>query len=256
MHQRVGLVLGAVLAVVGCILAVRAMQNSRPNTPHFPRIEASAAVRATLNPRLLDIVPKPETIDDIQRDVRSRVIEEIRAVPTLAALPMSRQDDLAQAFIERWRALVDPDFERDFRTMVARGDPTPRADAEAFFESKSVRKGMTTFPVNVDTVFVRDHADASSPPSGGGFDGFVGFERLVSGRTEHQMPVPARPTDAGWRSVQIVMPFRKDPVFGEGLGVALVGFQFVWSERRSQWIPAAVVAYTAPGEAHSAIPLR
>ncbi len=244
------------MAVVGCILAVRAMQNSRVKAPEIPRVEASEAVRATLNPRVLNVVLTPATIEDIQRDVRNRVVEGIRAMPTLAALPVSRQDDLAQAFIERWRALVDPDFERDFRTMAARGDPTPRAEAAAFFESNSVRKGMTTSPINVDNVFVRDHADASSPATGEGFDGFVGFDRLVSGRTKHQMPVPSQPMNTGWRSVQIVMPFRKNPVFGEGLGVALVGFQFVWSERRAQWIPSSVVTYTAPGEVHSAIPLR
>ena len=256
MQRKIGLVLGAVLALVGCILAVRAIQNSRVTAPEIPRVEASEAVRATLDPRVLNVVPTSETIEEIQRSVRNRVLEEIRAVPTLAALPVSRQEDLAQAFIERWRALVDPDFERDFRTMVARGDPTPRSEAAAFFESNSVRKGMTPSPINVDRVFVRDHADASSPASDGGFDGFSGFNRLVTGRAKYEMPVPPQPKAAGWRSVQIVMPFRKDPVFGEGLGVVLVGFQFVWSDTRTQWIPSCVVAYTAPGEPHSAIPLR
>lgn len=255
--QTVALSIGIALAVIGCVLAIRAFMNTSVMTAESSPAEVPESVRSKLNNAEIDTVPTTENLDEVAAELRRRVLSSLGEVPTLSSVPESARSDLAEAFVERWRALIDPDVTRDHRTLAARGDPRSLADAAEQYEGyREWMDSLSMSPVGLDGVVVTDGADPAALASAAGVAGFEGFRRGMSSRNEDKMPVPDHPTEAGWRSVQIVMPFAKQPLKGKGIGVVFLGFQFAWSSKREQWVPYSTVWYVSPGEIHAAAPFR
>ncbi len=255
--QPVSLYIAIVLAGVGCFLAIRSLMNTAARAPVASAIEVPESVRSALTNAKLDTVPTHATMDAIERELRGAVLEKIRAVPTLSSLPAARLEDLAQAFVERWRALIDPDVARDHQTLAARGDPRSLVDASKQYQDyREWMDSLSMSSVGLDGVVVTDGADLAALASAVGVAGFEGFRRGSVSRNADKMPVPDSPSDAGWRSVQIVMPFEKQPLRGKGFGVVFLGFQFAWSPQRGQWVPYSAVWYVSPDEVHAAAPFR
>lgn len=251
------LYIGIAVAVVGCFLALRSFMNVRGQTIPYDPDEVPESVRLMLSSAEVGTVTTPENVGDVSEELRRRVLERIGEVSTLAGLPEEIRADLAEAFVERWRALVDPDVNRDHQTLAARGDPRSLSDATKEFEDyRSWLESLSMSPIGLDGIIVTDGADLAALSSAVGVAGFEGFRRGSSTRNTHKMPVPDSPTEAGWRSVQIVMPFEKQPMRGKGFGVAFLGFQFAWSAQRRQWVPYSTVWYVSPGEIHAAAPFR
>lgn len=260
-RQRFALYFGIALACLGCVIAFRSLMRNRVRTAAAVPVEVPESVRLALGSATIDTVPTPENIEELAAELHRRVLDRVRQIPALASMSESAQDDLATAFVERWRALIDPDMERDHQTLAARGDPRSlSAEAEYFEKYRGWMESLSMSPVGLDGVAVSDGAGPGAATGAaaedGGIPGFEGFGRGLNGRTEDKMPVPECPVEAGWRSVQIVMPFTKQPMRGEGFGVVLLGFQFAWSAERDQWVPYVAVMYTAPGEIHAAVPFR
>lgn len=255
--QPVALSIGIFVAVIGCVFAVRSLMSAPPVTPGSVMPEVPESVRSALVNAKIDTVPTVRNLDRVSAELRQRVLEELREVPTLSSIPESARGDLADAFVDRWRALIDPDVTRDHRTLAARGDPRPLADAASEYEDyRSWMDSLSMSPVGLDGVVVTDGADPAALASAAGVAGFEGFRRGMSSRLKDKMPVPDNPVEEGWRSVQIVMPFEKQPLKGKGIGVAFLGFQFAWSSQRGQWVPYSTVWYVSPGEIHAAAPFR
>lgn len=255
--HRIALYLGILLAVIGAFLAVRSVMNARVQVLPAESLEVPESVRLMLSNAEVGTVTTPENVGDIAEQLRRRVLERISEISTLAGMPEEVRADLAQAFVERWRALVDPDVNRDHQTLAARGDPRSLSDAAKEFEDyRSWLESLSMSPIGLDGIIVTDGADLAALSSAVGVAGFEGFRRGASTRNTHKMPVPDSPTEAGWRSVQIVMPFEKQPMRGKGFGVAFLGFQFAWSAQRRQWVPYSTVWYVSPGEIHAAAPFR
>lgn len=255
--QRIALFAGTLLAIFGTFLAVRSIVNTRATVSPAETVEVPESVRLMLSSAEVGTVTTPENVGDVSEELRRRVLERIGEVSTLAGMPEEVRADLAKAFVERWRALVDPDVNRDHQTLAARGDPRSLSDAAKEFEDyRSWLESLSMSPIGLDGIIVTDGADLAALSSAVGVAGFEGFRRGASTRNTHKMPVPDSPSEAGWRSVQIVMPFEKQPMRGKGFGVAFLGFQFAWSAQRRQWVPYSTVWYVSPGEIHAAAPFR
>lgn len=253
--QAVALSVAIVVAVIGSIFAIRALTSARVRTAEPVPVEVPESVRSALTNAKIDTAPTGKTLDEVPTELRRRVLEKLREIPTLSSVPESARGDLADAFVERWRALIDPDVTRDHQTLAARGDPRSLSDAAADFEGYQTWMESLS-PFGLDGLVVTDNADPAALASAAGVAGFEGFRRGMSSRLKDKMPVPDNPVEEGWRSVQIVMPFAKQPLKGKGIGVVFLGFQFAWSSQRGQWVPYSTVWYVSPGEIHAAAPFR
>jgi hypothetical protein len=241
--QPIAHLIGIAVAVIGGGFAVVSFTNTRAQTPGSSPVEVPESVRSALanaNSDTVPTVPTATNIDEVAAQLRARVLSRLEEVPTLSSISESVRVDLADAFVERWRALIDPDLKRDYQTLAARGDPRPLPGAAAEYEDyREWMDSLSMSPGGLDRVVVTDGATPAALASAAGVAAFEGFRRGMSSRNKDKMPVPDSPVDAGWRSVQIVMPFapagstfQTSPPGNEGSSVTTGNFwdlSFYWA---------------------------
>lgn len=248
LHTRV--VLAASLACIGIGAVVWRLwpylvgsnDPSVISVPITPQMEA-------LGPDLVD-----QTLDGMSGGPVKAASDRLRSImPSM--IPPPRRNDLLAAFEERLAATIDGDYERDLRAKIARGmdsPPEPAAEGPRRVWEKwsSWTRGASLGPERIEVRDILSRGQRIAP------SGVVeGFATTVFSKTgKGAFPVPLDPVASRSDVVEVRLPMAIRPVRGDDPGAVLVGFQFVWSAERNQWLPLENVIYHSGQATYAAIP--
>jgi hypothetical protein len=248
--HRLKVALAGLAAFIGAVIAWRALfLKGLPSSVPSP-VSLAPGARALLDGIVLDTIPTRDTVGSAVAAASARVRAEAVRV---AGVPPASLDDLGTACTERLRALLDGDFDGHVRANRARGDTINSEQVEASRAQWSRGADLTRFaPVAPDQAEVRvifqgGRRVAPTPAA-------EGFATLVTTPSpKGRFPVPADPIRERSLVVEARIPARLRTVDGP-LRTVLIGYQFVWSPARSQWIPWSSVIYKDPNDAHFGLP--
>ena len=157
------------------------------------------------------------------------------------------------AFGERLSAVIDPDYMRDLRARVARGQNVEvvEPDEETLDSFRIRRSSFELLLMDVSALEVRpiyEHGKYVATNAIG--LGFGTGETKLGGKFAFPManldPVKDQLDIVEVRlPMEIPVPMGRE---GEKRSRAIVGFQFVWSEERGQWVPWVIKTYGNPND--------
>ena len=211
-------------------------------------------VQEALGPHLLDTDTGPGK--DVASKAAERLWEVLRESPRSAIGP-DRDDDLVAAFLERLLANTDPDYERDTKAKIARGKPLPEPvpgedPPERWGKStdwtRGVRIGLERLEVR--TILERGEFVAIRPE----MEGYSFSYSYKKGGIIYPLPEDPIASRSDIVEVRLPMGLRPFKVAGKARGAVLVGYQFLWSPSRGQWIPYHEYVYSVPGEVYLQFP--
>jgi hypothetical protein len=258
MNKRVSLRLAAAIfvAVAGLIVAGRQLWPSSKHGPASVEVAPTPAVSKVLD-GVFDTRPTAETVmDDI-----GRAGEAAGRSLSSSTVPPALRTDLVAAFEERLAAVIAPDAARDLQFRIARGqqNESDQPSEEQIQAGKGSARLFGLRPMNLSEIVVRpiwsggrlvnnslDEIGAGFATTSTRYGGPLAFPmadkdpekdrlEIVEIRLPIEMPIP--PPDQGRYERQ------------------LVGFQFVWSKERNQWIPWQNMTYGKPGHGSFGTPL-
>lgn len=244
------IILAAVIAAAGLSLAGRALFRSiRPRPgPGAGAHVVPAQVEEHLLAVVFDSRPTEDTLEAMLSAAGDRVSEISRS---RRLVPGDRIDDLAKAFSERLRGTLGGDFEGDLAALQQRGDATPPADAQnrrPAWELQAAETRLAPFSTaQIDVAVVSDNGHAADDPA------MAGFSTLTWNAVPGRFPMHADLPKAGPDAAEVRVPMEKKGVVDRAPHPVIIGYQFVWSPDRKQWIPWGIRLYSRPGEVHSAV---
>ena len=246
------LVIALLIAIGGLSLATWSLWPLLVHQSPRPTHKPLTPVQQALGPHLLDTDTGPGK--DVASKAAERLWEVLRESPVAIVGP-ERDDDLVAAFLERLLATTDGDYERDTKAKIARGmplpDPIPGEDPPEHWVKSNDRTRGTRIGLErleVRTILERGEPVAPTPAEEGYAFG-ISFRK-----GEIVFPLPEDPTAARSDIVEVRLPMGMQPRKGVSRGAVLVGYQFLWSSSRGQWIPYRNYMYMAPGECYYSIP--
>jgi hypothetical protein len=254
-HVTPRLIVALLIAVGGLSLAGWSLWPLLVHKSHKPVQQPLTPVQEALGSHLLNTDTGPGK--DVASTAAERLWEVLRESPVAIVGP-DRDDDLVAAFLERLLATTDPDYERDIRAQIARGKPLPEpAPGEEPPEhwdkrtdwTRGVRIGLEHLEVR--TILERGEFVAIRPE----MEGYsFGYSYKVDGIV---FPLPEDPVASHSDIVEVRLPMGLRPfkvTKGKARGAVLVGYQFLWSSSRGQWIPYRNFVYSVPGEVYLDLP--
>lgn len=257
-HTKI--VLASIVALVGVLAAGRMVWQRMPASKPKP-----VAVPAQIKPEVaavfdggFDTIPTPDSVDADIRRARETARDRLESAHG-SVIPKDRRDDLAAAFEERLAAVADPDYMRDLRARIDRGQRFEYAqpDPDELDRYMTSRASFTLPPMDIASIEVHPiyqrGVSVSQPMTAQGF----GEGTTVLGGA-HAFPMAGLdPVKHKLDIVEIRMPI-KIPVpvdhKTETRERNLVGFQFVWNTERQQWIPWVIKAYGNPNHGVFGLP--
>lgn len=254
------LILAVLVAVVGVGLAVKTLwPASKPTTQVVVEDPAPKSSKAeALLVGSFDTEPTEETVEgDIDRltNLVRRQVDSARSPSLMSA----RKADLVVAFEERIQALINPDYVRDARARAARGKQGENfePDEEALESAKKWESYYALLPMDMQSVELRELFRDGVFIAESAMDEGLGMGTTkMSGEAAFPL-ADADPVEDRLDIFEFRLPIHF-PAPGEGGEIArqrrLVGFQFVWSDERNQWIPWQNVQYSADGGGAMYIP--
>lgn len=258
--QRMKLIFAIVIAGVGVAMVSRMLVFSKPKQEKAKNAYVHS-VSTDLDEILsgdYDTKPTHESVEaDIARatvTVKNR-IDSVRSI----AIPAERRADLAAAFEERLAAIVDPVYMRDLLAKIGRGQQVENRDPDETelnqFEMR--RKSFKLPPMDIQSIeiypiFERGVYIAESMTAKGFGEGTT----KLGGATAFPMsgldPVKHKLDVVEVRiPMEIPVPISRQDETRER---NLVGFQFVWSKERQQWIPWVIKTYGNPNHGVFGLP--
>ena len=243
-----------VLALLGVLATGRHLMRSAPKA----RVEAvevpvSDAVQSVLSGGC-DTYPTEETVaSDIRRV--SRRVEAILSGSDFPIVPASRRFDLVRAFEERMFALLDPDYMRDLRARVARGQPVEvvEPDTDTLQQARERGQFFALRPMDIQSVEVRTiYQQGRSVAAPATAEGFREGTTQLRGKSAFPL-MGSDPEQERLDIVEVRLPMiiPIPPPKDKKTERRLVGFQVVWSKDRGQWIPWANKQYGGPNSGGS-----
>lgn len=254
------LVLAAGVAIVGVGLAAKTFwPASKPaaKVVHEDQKPKSAKAEVLLAGSF-DTTPTEETVEgDIDR-ATERVRQAVQAARSPSLLG-SRKADLPVAFEERLQALINPDYLRDARARAARGKPGENLDPDEEFLNDAKKRGalFALLPMDIQNIEVREiYRDGVYVASSLTNEGLGMGTTKLGGESAFPL-ADADPEEERLDIIEVQLPMHFPTPTGGGKFERqrrLVGFQFVWSEERNQWIPWQNVQYSADAGGSMYIP--
>ena len=253
------LIVAALVAVLGVTLAVRTFWNGSTGTSKTAAVEQTSTPTEEVEELLTgsyDTVPTPETIDaDIHRaETMAKSVAMSARMPSVSA---SQREDLAIAFRERLESMINPEYMRDLRARVARGQPgeVVEPSPEQLKEVNAWKECFALLPMDIQSLEVRPIYQrgvyvAESMTA----NGFAEGTTTLGGDKAFPMS-GLDPEEDGLDIVEVLMPMAMPVATNlKEKSRGYVGFQFVWSPPRKQWIPWANKNYHDPEIASIGLP--
>lgn len=246
-------VLALLLAGGGLLLAGRSLWPRLFHANPEPVFAPDTEVELALGPDLLDTetdLPKEELAA-----LASRQLREALGESSQSTLNAKQVEDLVAAFLERLLATTAGEYQRDIDAKVARGmqrpPPSSSSDPPARWVAatdwtRGARIGLNR--IEIRTILSRGKAIAPLPNE----EGYESTTYTKKGATA--FPLPGDPVASQSHVVEVRLPMGVRPVRGTSRGTVLVGYQFLWSPSRQQWVPFTNVIYKASGETYAALP--
>lgn len=253
MKQAVLLTIAGAITITGVTLVVYiASGRGRPSSDIAD--PPPSPIPSTL-PEELDTTPISDSVDSEIARARERVYSlavSQNLSSTTDADPSAAQD-IADAFSERLSAVIDPDYTRNRNARLKRGQPpvTPeteppgwRADYAPFELASFDQESLEVRRVIAAGQWAAPHPFRD--------EGYKTTSSHPSGTSAFPIPndVVASRTDV-W---EIRMAMRGLGPNLEDDDITLIGYQFVWSKDRKQWIPYKNVVYGKPGNIYYGVP--
>ena len=229
-------------------LAYAAWISWRQEPPTIDNVATSSAAQLVSHD-LLDTTPTTSNVERVMRIVRKHTQRRVQEVDQ--QLNAEQVDDLVEVFAERVRRLIDPDFERDFASMVKRGFTVDRDAALRLHEmhrSEADRTLMSKIGIADIRIAIGEGDDLVRQMKHAGLLVTEGYYKPGASAI-----VPIMEDRPGSLSATILMPMARQPVQGEGAGVVWIGFRFVWVTERNQWLVTRTFVCAAMGEPHTPI---
>ncbi len=247
-----------VVFLVGLVFLVWSWSQSRAPQVEQPEVVVTDTVQSLLADDRFDTAPSKDELGDVFADIQRVIEQKASDHRQIRLLGTSAVQDLGLAFVERLQLMLVPEFERDYRASVKRGDPMPRDEAfdkaikAIEYYAKNPRKldmGLQTIEVNLlsvdhesDSVSGRDWADE-------------GFGYLSCVRNKYRFPAPDNPVQSGWMCAEVTMLLMCQDAISSRYYPALAGYHFAWNAERQQWVPFQSVVYRSPDHVFAAPPL-
>ena len=251
LRKHIKLSLAVLVACVGVFMVARLLLPRGSSKPaRAPVVKPASPELAAVLTGGYDTHPTTETVEaDIANAVR-RASVEIGSVRSVA-VPADRRVDLSTAFGERLAAVINPDYMRDLRARSSRGQAIEVAEPdEETLDLVQIRGEsfkllpMDTTGIEVRPIFEQGQYVATQATS----LGFGTGETRLGGR--HAFPMAGLdPVEDKLDIVEVRLPMEIPVPVGrddEKRQRAIVGFQFVWSKERKQWIPWVIKTYGDP----------
>jgi len=246
------------VAVIGTILAWRAIDRNEPQSSSTSTQSTSAVVQSTLDGIRLESSADSAASMDFRSAVEDRVrsvasqSEEVRGL----RLTSHQIDDLAAAFADRVIALLDPDFDAVSEELSLRGITLP-VDDDARVQWQGYRQWLGDSPeigldqVSIVAVYDRGRLLETHPVRDG-------WETLTMTLTPSAMPLSSDPEQASLTILEIRIPMEQKAIRSGKRRALPTGFQFAWNTQRSQWVPWSTRLYQDPAddEPYAAVPFR
>lgn len=245
------IVLASLFAVFGLVLMARTFwpaSTPKPAVVEVPEKPKSAKAEALLAGSF-DTHPTPETVEQDIGRATDRVRAQVQAARSPSLLG-ARRTDLPAAFEERLAALINPDHARDARARAARGKQgeTLEPDEDMIAAAQGRMEMYGHMALDIQNLEMREIFRDGVRVAPMYFDeGFTLGESYLTGDTAFPLS-EADPEDDRLDIVEVRMPMHFPAAIGRGefeRQRRLIGFQFVWSEERNQWIPWKNVQYSA-----------
>ena len=251
-------VVAAAVFVFGLGFVFWSWSQSKPPVVEQPEFEITETVQELLADDRFDRRPQRNELPDVWAAVQHQIEEEADNITQVRSLGAVSVQDLGAAFVERLQLMLVPEFERDYRASVARGDPKPRD--EAYEKAKKAIEYFNENPPRLDMGLRTVEVSLLMPPkedevvSGRSWED-EGFGYLSSTRNSYHFPVPESPVDRGWLCVEVTMLLMQTDAITQRDHPAIVGYHFAWNAERSQWIPYQAVVYRSPAHVFAVPPL-
>lgn len=243
---KLKIVAACTIAAVGLLALGRMLMQNRPAPASSQRIVNQSEATKELAAGGFDTTPTAETVSqDIER--AANIAKDLMTIVPQSQLPTTRRQDLADAFEERLSAVLDPNPESDAATRVARGQAPgfPSPDGLTNIQAAFQYRSFDLANLEVVTVFHRGERVA---PEGVTEDGLKEGITRYSGKWAFPMS-DLDPIEDRLTIIEVRLPVDTPiPPPGEDASERkLMGFQFVWSTERNQWIPWASVSRGGTG---------
>ena len=247
-NHRGSIMVAAVIAIAGIVVAWRALGRARPVSADRPAQSVARNVRDTLDSLTMEVHPSVETIvADVGR-AADRVVEQVVAQSGSGTLAHGRIEDLSAALRERLMATLASDYDRDVRALQNRGITIPDDTTGQERDTRKRQAALTHMaPFSIDQMRVRGVYEKGQLIG----DSLPGFSTLTTTRNTG-MPVSLDAETARLDVVEVLVPMITPTVDGKQSRV-IVGYRFAWNEALSQWVPWTIVQYHDPNETHFGI---
>jgi len=259
--MKAKLIVAILIAVVGVTLAVRtfwpASSNRAKPAPSEEVSNPSEQVEELLT-GTYDTVPTEETIEADIRRAEARA-ESVLMAARLPSMNANQRADLADAFRERLESVINPDYMRDLRARVARGQPVEIKEPtpEQLEQSNSWKEHFALLPIDIQSLEVRPiYQRGAYVAESMTAKGFGEGTTKLGGATAFPMS-ELDPVEDKLDIVEVRLPMEVPVPVGrddETRERNLVGFQFVWSRERQQWIPWVIKNYGNPNRGVFGLP--
>lgn len=256
MSQRSRLILAIAIVIAGVAVLARSCASTRPPTTHIlidrPGMEISDVVKAELDPARFDEALSVESIPGIYDRVRQSVLDQANSSESVRQIGQRAVEDLAEAYVERLRFIIEPDLERDYAASAQRGEPLSIEKWSQRYDGYVKSRVDSPIPaMDIDSVelMVLTH-DFNGPEMQQGLRFEQGYDTSIGGRGD-PLPAPSNPVAKGIPAVEIVMPMMRLDRLSKKMRPSLVGFHFAWNSGLQRWIPYESVVYHSPDAAMS-----
>lgn len=250
MNNKAKVFVAIALALIGLVAVGRLVIRSTPGreTKALAVTEPVPEVVKAVIEGDFDTRPTSDTVySDIKR--ASSKLDQLINQENLQIVSPDRESDLTKAFEERMAALLDPDASRDISARQGRGQ---RAEGE----KQSNDSGNSIFallPLDIRSLEVRViYQRGRKLVNSGYLEGFRETTTQIKGPNAFPL-MELNPESAKLDIVEVRLPMLVPipPPKDQKTERRLVGFQFVWSQERKQWIPWANKQYGGPNSSGS-----
>lgn len=249
--MKAKLIVAILIAVVGVTLAVRTFwpaSSNRAKPAASEEVSTPSEQVEELLTGTYDTVPTAETIEADIRRAEARA-ESVLMAARLPSMNANQRADLADAFRERLESMINPDYMRDLRARVARGQPVEIKEPtpEQLEQSNSWKEHFALLPIDIQSLEVRPiYQRGAYVAESMTARGFAEGTTKLGGQAAFPMS-DLDPVEDELDIVEIMIPIAV-PVPGKlkEKSRGYVGFQFVWNAQRKQWIPWAIKNYHDP----------
>lgn len=253
MSTKLKIVLATLICVAGMLLLARAyVRSTPPPTPKRVVEKPSPTVEQELDPARFSVRIKRDDLEaqlpPVLDQIRASIIEQATGISQVRSLGAPAVNDLADAFIERLRFMLDPDAQRDYPSWSSRGDGRSFEQWSQLFANIIENKKKQTWtpgmdPGGVEVTLVRANDEGRADNRAARFgDGFG----ITTGRGPPIEILPENPIGAGMLVVEIVLPMERMDVIKKKPGRAILGYHLAWNPRLGRWVVYESVLYRGP----------